>query len=96
MKININLIWFKKCILYTSYIFIIFYLIGSTYFFQKLKMNPNKYTELLIIEVEIRKNMWHAGDENYNDRDIGFFLYILKFFVLKYNVHLGTIKFDVF
>lgn len=27
-------------------------------------------TELLIIEVESSKNLWHAGDENYKDRDV--------------------------
>jgi hypothetical protein len=27
-------------------------------------------TELLIIEVESRRNLWHVGDEEYKDRDI--------------------------
>jgi len=27
-------------------------------------------TELLISEVEARRNLWHAGDERYKDRDI--------------------------
>lgn len=27
-------------------------------------------TELLIIEVEPRTNLWHAGDEEFKDRDI--------------------------
>lgn len=27
-------------------------------------------TELLIIEVESRTNLWHAGDEEFKDRDI--------------------------
>lgn len=33
-------------------------------------MSHNIDTELLIIEVESRKNLWHAGDENYKDRDV--------------------------
>lgn len=43
-------------------------------------MNPNIDSELLIIEVEPRKNLWHSGDDNY--KVYRFFLYnILKLFV---------------